>query len=364
MKNYSQFRAMVAIAKASFRSTTRSPSAVVFTLLFPLIFILVFGFIGGGGFGVELGVNTISDKNSPVYFALKSISFIHINEVMNDEEMMQSLKKGNLDGIISITPNKSSNSKFLVDLQTSAASVEKGRLLKLVLDNVINNMNLQNANLVSTVAELRQQEIHGREYKTIDFILPGQLGFSLLSSGVFGTAFVFFNLRQTLVIKRFFATPVQRPYIVLGEAIARMVFALLGAAFILAIGYFAFGFTLIHGLYTAMEMLFLAAIGLIVFMGFGFIVSGISKNESTIPPLANIITLPQFLLSGTFFGIDVFPSWLQPICKILPLTYLNDAMRKVAFEGQGLFEVWHQLLIIFAWGIIVYVIAVKTFKWE
>jgi ABC-2 type transport system permease protein len=361
---YSQLRAMFAIARASFRSITRSPSAVVFSLLFPLIFILVFGFIGGGGFGVDLGINKNSDKNSPVYLALQNISFINLHQELNDDEMLKALKKGNIDGIISITPISNSRAKYHVDLQTSAASVEKGRLLKLVLDNVINNMNLQNANLTSTIAELRQQEVHGREYKTIDFILPGQLGFSLLSTGVFGTAFVFFNLRQTLVIKRFFATPVRRPYIVLGEAIARMVFALLGAIFILAIGYFAFGFTLIHGLYTALLMLLLSAIGLIVFMGFGFIVSGVAKSESTIPPLANIITLPQFLLSGTFFSVEVFPTWLQPICKILPLTYLNDAMRKVAFEGQGLFDIGNQLLVIFVWGIIVYALAFKTFKWE
>ncbi|HKR05633.1 MAG TPA: ABC transporter permease [Bacteroidia bacterium] len=361
---YSQLRAMFAIARASFRSITRSPSAVVFSLLFPLIFILVFGFIGGGGFGVDLGIYKNSDKNSPVYLALQNISFIDLEENLSDDELLKALKKGNLDGIISITPDNNSRAKYRVDLQTSAASVEKGRLLKLVLDNVISNMNLQNAGLTSTIAELRQQEVHGREYKTIDFILPGQLGFSLLSTGVFGTAFVFFNLRQTLVIKRFFATPVRRPYIVLGEAIARMVFALLGAIFILGIGYFAFGFTLIHGLYTASLMLLLSAIGLIVFMGFGFIVSGVAKNESTIPPLANIITLPQFLLSGTFFSVEVFPTWLQPICKILPLTYLNDAMRKVAFEGQGLFDIGNQLFVIFAWGIIVYALAFKTFKWE
>ncbi len=42
---YSQLRAMFAITRASFRSITRSPSAIVFTLLFPLIFIIVFGFI-------------------------------------------------------------------------------------------------------------------------------------------------------------------------------------------------------------------------------------------------------------------------------------------------------------------------------
>jgi ABC-2 type transport system permease protein len=172
------------------------------------------------------------------------------------------------------------------------------------------------------------------------------------------------SLRQTLVIKRFFATPIQRPFIVLGEALSRLVFALIGASIIILLGHFAFGFTLIHGFITVVNMLLLSALGLVVFMGFGFVVSGIAKNESAIPPIANIITLPQFLLSGTFFPITVFPSWLQPICKVLPLTYLNDAMRKVAFEGANLLSVGHQIGIVALWGVIVYTAAIKVFKWE
>ena len=111
-------------------------------------------------------------------------------------------------------------------------------------------------------------------------------------------------------------------------------------------------------------MLLLSALGLIVFMGFGFVVSGIAKSESTIPPLANIVTLPQFLLSGTFFEIENFPAWLQPLCKILPLTYLNDAMRMVAYEGAGFDRLLLPLGIITLWGIIIYALAVKFFRWE
>jgi ABC-2 type transport system permease protein len=111
-------------------------------------------------------------------------------------------------------------------------------------------------------------------------------------------------------------------------------------------------------------MLFLSFLGLLVFMGCGFIISGVAKTDSTIPPLANLITLPQFLLGGTFFSIDNFPGWLQPISKALPLTYLNTAMRKVAFEGLNLWDVKLEIGILFLWGIIVYAVAVKAFKWE
>lgn len=364
MKDYSQLRAMMAIAKASFRSITRSPSAVVFTLVFPLIFILVFGFLSGGNISVTLYLDKASDVDNPIYENIIHVPVIKFKEG-EQAAMKTALEKGKIDGILTIVKNtEGGKTDYTAKLLTSTASPQEGNLAKNILDNVINKLNFTYAHVQHPVAELKQEEMEGREFKRIDFILPGQLGFSLLSTGVFGTAFVFFSLRQTLVIKRFFATPIKRIYIVLGEAMSRMVFALLGAMFIIILGKFAFGFTLIHGLQTFLTMLTLCAFGLIIFMGFGFVVSGIAKNESTIPPLANIITMPQFLLSGTFFSIEVFPSWMQPICKALPLTYLNDAMRKVAFEGAGFMDIGPQLLILAAWGVGIYLLAAKTFRWE
>ena len=363
---YSQIRAMSAIARASFRSITRSPSAIVFTLLFPLIFIIVFGFIdGNGGVHLDVAVSNKCNKKNTIYYQAHFIPSIGLIEDLTDSEQIAALQKGKIDAILTITSmNKDSAEHFDVTLQTSEASMEKGIITKSIMEHLVDKVNMEAAGVKHPMAELHPTTVKGREYKTIDFILPGQLGFSLLSTGVFGTAFVFFNLRQTLVIKRFFATPIRKSYIVLGEAISRLVFALLGSALLIGIGHFAFGFTLIHGLSTALLMLLLAALGLIVFMGFGFVVSGIAKSESTIPPLANMVTLPQFLLSGTFFGIEAFPTWLQPICKALPLTYLNEAMRKVAFEGASLIDVSQQIGVILLWGVIIYSLAVKFFRWE
>ena len=119
-----------------------------------------------------------------------------------------------------------------------------------------------------TYALVTQQKIPGRIYRTIDFILPGQLGFSLLSAGVFGVAFIFFNLRQALVLKRFFATPIKRTYIVLGEGLGRIVFQMITAVVILLFGHFAFNFTLVNGWITFFELIALSLVGLIIFMGF------------------------------------------------------------------------------------------------
>ncbi|MGV8879348.1 MAG: ABC transporter permease [Sphingobacteriaceae bacterium] len=361
--NYSNLRATIAMAKASFRSISRSPSAVVFNLAFPLVFILVFGFIGRGTVQIEVGIKKDIDKQNPVYLALKNNKLIHLIADQPDAEMMSDLKKGRIDAVIDIS-RQDHQPPFTVQVQYARASPDKGNILKLLLKNILFELNTQNSHSAAPVAQISETTVEGREYKTIDFILPGQLGFALLSSGVFGTAFVFMSMRITLVIKRFFATPVKRYSIILGEALARITFALMGAIFIITIGHYAFGFTLVHGFITVVNMLLLSIFGIVIFMGLGFIVSGIAKNESTIPPLANSITLPQFLLSGTFFPITAFPEWLQPISSALPLTYLNDALRKVAFEGAGLTDVHHQLFILGIWGIAIYAVAIKAFKWE
>ncbi len=364
---------MLAISKASFRSIIKNPSAVIFSLIFPLVFIVVFGFIKGNTIRLEVGLNPDSDTTSSTYLIFSSLPNIEIRKDLSLNEMEDQLQKGRIDAIVGIEKSENIN---VVNVITSKASREKGMFVKSVLSNLVDKQNLIYIKQINSQAgvdlqkvssqmtELRESEVQGREYKMIDFILPGQLGFSILSAGVFGTAFIFFSMRQTLVLKRFFATPIKRSYIILGEAISRLVFQLIGSLIIIILGKYIFGFTLIHGFTTLVEMLLLSAMGLIVFMGFGFVISGIAKSESVIPPLANVITLPQFLLSGTFFPIDAFPGWLQVIGKALPLTYLNDALRKVAFEGAGFADISTQLLVISFWGLFIYIAAIRFFRWE
>lgn len=364
---YSQLQAMLAITKASLKAVFRSPSAVIFSIAFPLIFILVFGFVGGGGrVSLNIAFATDTDTTNPVYPALKNIPGI---KVVNKpvQQLKEDLEKGRLTAILSIQKSGLANPPYVIQLASSeAVNPQNLQVLQSILNAVIAGINQQTFSNTPTIAMVNSkiEKIPGRVYRTIDFILPGQLGFSLLSAGVFGVAFLFFNLRQQLVLKRFYATPIRRPYIVLGEAFSRVIFQMITAVIIIAVGHFAFKFTLVNGVETFLTIMLLSFIALILFMGFGFIVSSLAKNESSIPPFANLITLPQFLLAGTFFSIDAFPSWLQPICKILPLTHFNNAMRNIAFEGAGLAECGQELLILGGWTVVVYAVAFKTFKWE
>jgi ABC-2 type transport system permease protein len=369
MNNYNQLRAMLAIAKGSFKAILRNPSAVAFSFGFPLIFILVFGFIGGGAPTVTVALRNQRDSGTWVMQALLKDPLIRLAQYPDTVTMRADLARGRIAAILSLDSTPSPGfTQYTIHTLTSSASGDKYPILKSALAMVFEGA--VEREMTGAYAQYKPLVIHelpplqGRQYSMIDFILPGMLGFSLLSAAVFGVAFLFFSLRQQLVLKRYYATPIGKRYIVLGEGLSRVTFQLITAVVIIGIGKLFFHFTLVHGWLTFVELLFLSLIGLLVFMGFGFIISSVAKSESTIPPFANLFTLPQFLLGGTFFSTEAFPKWLQRICEVLPLKQLNDAMRNVAFEGAHLTDCWKQLGILVLWGIATYAVAVRVFKWE
>ncbi len=357
--------AMRALVKASLQSILKSPAAIFFTIGFPLIFILVFGFLGNGaGFHIRVAAAPGSDTTSGLYAILQKVDVLKW-ATGDSAAINKMLRQGDIVATIDIhTMPIGSKPANKVILNVASTEVQKADQLKRILEGIVQSFDpeIQKRQADMLSVEMHEQKV--RRYKTIDFVLPGQLGFSVLASGVFGTAFVFYNLRQTLVLKRFFATPVRRGTIVISEGIARMLFQIIGAIVILGIGHFVFDYTFCHGWLTFLQMLVMCMLALLVFLGFGFIVGSVAKSDSAIPAFANLITLPQFLLAGTFFSIDNFPTWLQPICRILPLTYLTDALRRIAFEGVGFWEVRTDIFVLLIWGVVTYAVAAKTFKWE
>ena len=43
--------------------------------------------------------------------------------------------------------------------------------------------------------------------------------------------------------------------------------------------------------------------------------------------LINVVLLPMFLFSGSFYPLSVFPDWLQTIIRLFPLAHAIDLVR-------------------------------------
>ena len=77
----------------------------------------------------------------------------------------------------------------------------------------------------------------------------------------------------------------------------------------------------------------------------------------------NLIMLPMWLLSGSFFSYERFPEAFWPAIRLLPLTAINDALRAV-FHGEPLFAgTLPEMAVLAVWGLTSFAIAVRRFRW-
>jgi ABC-type polysaccharide/polyol phosphate export permease len=104
-------------------------------------------------------------------------------------------------------------------------------------------------------------------------------------------------------------------------------------------------------------------LGALAFAGIGLLVGSRAATTETVSGLMNLVMLPMWLCSGVFFSSDRFPQTVQPLIQALPLTQLVSALRKVILEGAGLSDVSSALLILAAWAVGTFLLALKFFRW-
>ncbi|MSQ32721.1 MAG: ABC transporter permease [Dehalococcoidia bacterium] len=148
-------------------------------------------------------------------------------------------------------------------------------------------------------------------------------------------------MKQKGIIRRLQATPLKAGDIMFAQVVTRIIVALIVTLILIAVGVFLFDVNFKGNILLG---LLISVMGAGVFLSMGFAIAGIAKTEESASPIANIVTLSQMFLSGIFFSRDVIPGVVKHITDYLPLTFLADSLRNVAIQGQGVSDVWPQLL--------------------
>ncbi|MBM3159103.1 MAG: ABC transporter permease [Bacteroidetes bacterium] len=364
---YSQSRALLAIIKASFQAILANPSALVFSIAFPILFVIIFGaFRQDKGMQYAVAIQDGSDTTHAFYQALIKNPFVKIVRFSDSVSLRQALLRGKVTGVLAIESYLSANASPAIKIRftsTTASGNTTGGFLQ-QLDYLILQQEATQANRIRSIQLLPPTIEEVRPYRPIDFVLPGQIGFSILFSTLFGIAFTFYGLREQLVLKRFFATPIRPINVLIGIGISRLFFQLVSVSVLIAFGHWVMDFTLHNGLTTFLSILLLTILMLFLLMGVGLLISSVAKVDSSIPLLINLFALPQLILSGTFFPVDVFPRWIQQISALLPLRHFNDALRKISFEGESLLACGTELGVLLGWTFLIYFLTSRLIRWE
>jgi ABC transporter DrrB family efflux protein len=195
----------------------------------------------------------------------------------------------------------------------------------------------------------------------IDFLIPGLIGLNLLGTGMWGIGFPVANARQLKLLKRLVATPMRKSHYLLSLMMARMVWLVLELVVIVSFGWIAFGVK-VQGSWLGFVVLTL--LGALAFSALGLLTACRARTIEAVSGLMNVVMLPMWLLSGSFFSSERFPQVMQPFIKALPLTAANDGLRALMNEGASLAHVAPQIGVLAAWGLVSFFLALYWFRWE
>jgi len=232
----------------------------------------------------------------------------------------------------------------------------ESRLARLEVDGA-----LQQARGRTDVVAVRDERVTEPGSRYIDFLIPGLLGMNLLGSGIWGVGFAVVQARQKKLLKRFMATPMKKSHYLLAFILSRLVFLFVEVVALIGFGWLVFGVG-VRGSWLLLAGL--TVLGSLAFAGLGLLVASRARTIEGVSGLMNLVMLPMWILSGTFFSYARFPDAMIPFVKALPLTDLNDALRAVMIDGASPAQIAAPLGIVALWGVLSFALALKIFRWR
>jgi ABC-2 type transport system permease protein len=390
------------IFKAVTKNWIRSRSGLFFSILFPILLLLVFGaiFSGVGGaskydlFVQNLDVNAAdgkpSDLSTTFVEALNSTETFAIRDIPSDENATEYAREvlgplgGNMrilvisegfqDDLVNGTlkvrigisydtlnvsywyfePNMSDAQKIafqqgLAQMQQYNATIpdakssltimldqsdQSAAMVKSIIMSVANAFNYQMIG-AENVINFNETSVTTKRFGTVDLYVPGITAAFIMTNGIIALAATATEFKRRGIIKRLSITPLTKIDWIIGNVLSQALLNLMLTAIMIAVGWLIFNVRVIPDAITIVMIL----LGSIMFSGIGMALSGFIKDVEAASAIGNAIAFPMMFLSGTYFPIEMMPSYLRTVSNVLPLTYLSQGLKSAMLykDPEGIY---------------------------
>jgi ABC-2 type transport system permease protein len=346
----------------------RDRQTVFWTYFFPLFLILIFGFVFSRNNLLKLHVGYVDNDNTrqsqEIIQALDTIPALNLHKSAHEvveEEIRLNIRKYAIRIPKGYAGRLEKGNAFVEILYNQAEQNDLSILHSIIQKQVTQ----QNWRLLAVTPpiQIRMHPIAAlrTEQRYIDFVVPGLVGFSLMSTCLFSIGVVVVSYREKGKLRRLSVTPLPKYIFISGQIANRYIIVLLQALLLISVAILLFKVQMVGNLVTIFIVL---SIGMLSFISIGYAIASIAKTTESASGIANVLFFPMIFLSGVYFSVENMPLFLQPIIAFLPLTHLVFALRIVFNEGAALFDVLPQLAILLVWFIGCFLFSIFKFKWE
>jgi ABC-2 type transport system permease protein len=359
-------KTLLGLTVANIKSLVRDRAALFWTIFFPVMFVFLFGWIFGGSGDSKISVGFVDQDgtaaSAQVQQAFGEVSLLKLQVGSLDDEKaaMQRgdvsaiivIPKGLADGIASKTP-------VPIQLYTDPSKSQVAQVVQGTVAQIANGMNLRLAG-GSEIVIVSQLTLQSTTISNVAYLVPSILAMALMQLGVFA-AIPLVQQREKGILRRMGATPLPRWKLVGSNILLRLIVAVVDAVVILGIGLAFFNVQVVG---NVLEMAGFVLLGAGTFLAIGFVLASFLKTEEQAQGVVQIVQMPMMFLSGIFFQFDFLPGFLQTVGRVMPLTYLADALRQVMVNGTQVAPLGVDFAILTGWLVVCLAIAGRAFRWE
>lgn len=359
--------------------------------LFPIIMIVLFGY-GMGGTINNIPVVVVDQSQGPItdatLSAIKGNTLYNVKEITSDSNAALAMVQNGQAKAAIILPknydnlNDTSPKSVIVDVDSSDQLAANAIIP--ATQGIFNQINQQVAvqklqttstsaigvttnqvsgssgnafqSILNTV-NVQINKLYGN-ISYLDFLVPAIIGMTVLFGCVFGMGEIVAGERERGELARLFMTPTSVATVIGGKIISKLVQETGRGILLILAAIVLFGIV-ING--SIMLTILLLILGALCFIGFGIMVSARVSSQEDFMQSVMPITMPMMFVSGVFFPIETMPWIFQKIAYILPLTYVNDALRAVMLKGAGVGDIWLDIVVLLGFTAVFFVLGVTQF---
>ena len=362
-------RHILADFKVFARGYLRNPIGLFFSLFFPLILVTLFGVIfSSGGQTITLYVENLdSPSNASIQFlaALNHTGGVRVS-VIDPGSAGGNFSKwlaDNSDPVGLVIPrgfaaDYASHSPVNLSLYTNPQDEVSVGIAQAAVAGASNEFSFRAAN-ASPFIGVRTQSVASTLFKSIDYLVPGLIGFSILTSPMFSMVDISSSYRKDGLFRQLSLTPLTKGEWLTAKILWYIVLTFLSAAVMVVIGVGIFG----AHITLSLGLLPFLILGPFFFVSLGMLAGSLAKSPETAAVIGNVITFPMMFLAGTFFPVSLFSPELQRVAHILPLFYVIDGMNRVMLFNNFAAAL-PDVAIVAVGSVLVFVAAIVAFRWR
>jgi ABC-2 type transport system permease protein len=212
---------------------------------------------------------------------------------------------------------------------------------------------------ISGGVELRARAWFNPELASRAYNVPAVMGVLLMLMCLLLTALTVVRERELGTLEQLVVSPLTPGELMLGKTIPVAIIGLADLVLIAALAILWFDVPL-RG--SAFALLLASFLYILASLGLGLFVSTVSKTQQEAFMGMFLLLLPAIILSGFLYPIHTMPAFFQYLSFMNPVRHFLVVVRAIFLRGDGVLELWPQLVILAAMAAAVLLGATARFR--